>query len=446
MKLNPKQTKALDFLEDDITTEVEFGGGAGGGKSVLGCYWQIKNRIKYPGTRGLIGRASLKTLKETTLQTFFEVSRRQGLKTGSHFTYNQQSNIILFANKSVIFLKDLFLYPADPNFDELGSLEITDAFIDENNQIVEKAWNIVKSRIRYKLDEYNLIPKMLGSCNPAKNYVYTRFYKPFKEGALSKDRQFIQSLVTDNPDISKHYRENLLGLDEASKQRLLYGNWEYDDDPTTLITYDKIIDCFTNEFVESGEGYITADIARYGSDKTVIGLWKGHRVQLFTYKGKSITETSQIIQDLQRLHNIPNSKTIVDDDGVGGGVTDIVRCKGFVNNSAPLPSPTSPRDQNGNLIKENYRNLKSQCYFRLAERINKSGLFIDCKDVSVKEMIIQELEQVKQHDMDKDGKKQIIPKEKVKELIGRSSDYSDCLMMREYFELMPKRVYADASY
>lgn len=71
MKLTIRQTQALDFLEDKKTTEVGYGGGAGGGKSILGCYWQIKNRLKYPGTRGLIGRASLKTLKETTLQSFF---------------------------------------------------------------------------------------------------------------------------------------------------------------------------------------------------------------------------------------------------------------------------------------------------------------------------------------------------------------------------------------
>lgn len=446
MKLNIKQTKALDFLEDNITTEVEFGGGAGGGKSVLGCYWQIKNRLKYPGTRGLIGRSALKTLKETTLQTFFEVAKLQGLKSGTHFKFNQQSNIISFTNSSAIFLKDLFLYPTDPNFDELGSLEITDAFIDENNQIVEKAWNIVKSRIRYKLDDYNLIPKMLGSCNPAKNYVYTRFYKPFKDGTLPKDRQFIQSLVTDNPDISKHYRENLLGLDEASKQRLLYGNWEYDDDPSTLIEYDKIIDCFTNDFVEGGDNYITADIARFGSDNTVIGLWRGFRVFLFCYHGKSVTEVADIIRDLQQRNNIPNSRTVVDEDGIGGGVVDILKCKGFINNSSPLPSPTSPKDAKGNPIKENYNNLKSQCYFRLAERINKSGLYITCKDVGMREKVIQELEQVKQHNMDKDGRKQIIPKDKVKEIIGRSPDFSDTLMMREFFELIPKRVYADASY
>ena len=41
-----------------------IGGGAGGGKTALGCYWQLKQRLKYPNTRGLIGRAVLKTLKE----------------------------------------------------------------------------------------------------------------------------------------------------------------------------------------------------------------------------------------------------------------------------------------------------------------------------------------------------------------------------------------------
>jgi phage terminase large subunit len=190
-----------------------------------------KEKIKVSWHTGLIGRSSLKTLKETTLQSFFEVCKMQGLKAETHYRYNQQSNTISFPNGSQILLKDLFLYPSDPNFDELGSLEITDAFIDECNQTVEKAFNVVKSRIRYKLDENNLIPKMLGSCNPAKNYVYHRFYKPAKDNTLQRDRQFIQALVSDNPDISKHYRENLMGLDETSKQRLLYGNWEYDDDP-----------------------------------------------------------------------------------------------------------------------------------------------------------------------------------------------------------------------
>ncbi|KKK77703.1 hypothetical protein LCGC14_2850940, partial [marine sediment metagenome] len=38
-------------------------------------------------------------------------------------------------------------------------------------------------------------------------------------------------------------------------------------------------------------------------------------------------------------------------------------------------------------------------------------------------------------DIDKDGKVQIQPKSKVKEMIGRSPDYGDNLVMRMLFEL-----------
>ena len=137
------------------------------------------------------------------------------------------SNIITFYNGEVI-LKDLFQYPSDKNFDSLGSLELTAAFIDECNQITEKAKQIVSSRLRYKLDENNLVPKTLLTCNPSKEWVYTNFYKPHKENRLPNYRKFIQSLVTDNRHISKHYKDQLEKLDHISKQRLLYGN-EYDE-------------------------------------------------------------------------------------------------------------------------------------------------------------------------------------------------------------------------
>jgi hypothetical protein len=437
MRLSVKQTAALDILEDNETNELEFGGGAGGGKSVLGCYWQLKRRFKFPGTRGLIGRSILKTLKETTLVTFFEVAAKQGLKAGEHYKYNGQSNQIDFPNGSIILLKDLHQYPADPNFDELGSLEITDCFIDEANQITEKARNIVKSRIRFRLDEYGLIPKALYTCNPAKNWTYQDFYKPSKQGELPKNRKFIQSLIDDNPEISRHYRENLLQLDANSKERLLYGNWEYDNDPATLIQYEKILNCFTNVFVLRGDGYISIDVARFGSDSTVIGLWSGWHVQVFQYRGKSVSEVAQLVEQLRQAHSISLSNIIADEDGVGGGVVDILGCKGFVNNSMALPNQDAPYNEKGEKPKENYNNLKSQCYFRLAERINKGGLYIDCKDIGIKQAIIEELEQVKQYNMDKDGKRMVMPKDKVKEVIGRSPDFADTLMMREWFELQP---------
>jgi len=433
MKLRPmiltkKQTKALDYLEDSTTTEIYYGGAAGGGKSFFGCYWVLKWALKCEGSRWLIGRSELKNLKKTTLNSFFEVCKMQGLKADTHYRYNQQESIIYLFNGSQIILADLFAYPSDPFFDSLGSLEITGAFIDEAPQITEKAKNIVKSRVRYKLDEFNRIPKLLMCGNPSKNWAYNEFYRPDKEGTLRKDRRFIQALVTDNPHISSHYIESLKGLDKNSRERLLNGNWEYDDDPATLIEYDKILDSFTNSYVSDAESYITVDVARFGNDKSVVAVWNGWRVRLWQYSHLSVSELAGKIKTYQEKYKVPNSRTIADEDGVGGGVVDILGCKGFVNNSRPLANP-----QTGEI--ENYVNLKSQCYYRLAERINSGGLYIDCDDINIKKLIIEELEQVKQWNMDKDGKKAIMPKDKVKEVLGRSPDYADTLMMREYFEL-----------
>jgi len=428
MKLLTKQEHAIYYLKDAITTEVLYGGAAGGGKSALGVLWLIEQCQNYPGTRWLMGRAKLKTLKETTLNTFFDLSSQ--LKTSDQYNFNGQNGVIYWKNGSEILLKDLYSYPADPNFDSLGSLEITGAFIDECNQISYKAWQIVTSRIRYKLNEFNLIPKILGSCNPAKNWTYSKFYIPNSNGTISDTKKFIQSLPTDNPNLPASYLESLLALDENSKQRLYYGNWEYDNDPSKLIDYDKINNCFTNEFIEAGQMYISADIARYGSDKMVVCVWSGFRVvEVFSLSKSSVIETAEAIRGLSTKWKVPNSNIIADEDGVGGGVIDILKCKGFVNNSRALKEE--------NVIVE-YQNLKTQCYYKLAAKIQNNEVYINCPDGTMQDDIIKELEQVKRDKIDSDGKLRIVPKEKVKENIGRSPDYSDALAFRMYFELAPK--------
>lgn len=424
MKLLLKQEHAVYYLKDKTTKELIYGGAAGGGKSALGVLWLIEQCQTYAGSRWLMGRSKLKALKETTLNSFFEQATK--LKITNQFNYNAQSGIIYWYNGSEILLKDLYAYPADPNFDSLGSLEITGAFIDECNQITYKAWQIVKSRIRYKIKEFNLTPKMLGTCNPAKNWVYSQFYLKSKSGAIDVDKKFVQALPTDNPHLPQSYLDSLLSLDDNSKQRLYYGNWEYDNDPAKLIDYEKIQNIFTNDFVSNGEMYISADIARYGSDKMVIMVWSGFRViEIFTLNKSSVTETAQAIKDLSNKHKVPLNNIIADEDGVGGGVVDILRCKGFVNNSKPM------------LVENNivqYQNLKTQCYYKLAEMIQNNSIFVNCNDGNIIDAITKELEQVKRDKIDSDGKLQILSKEKVKELIGRSPDYSDTLMMRMYFE------------
>lgn len=404
-----------------------FGGGAGGGKTVLGCGWSIYNALRYVGVRGFMGRNSLEDFKKSTLLTFYDSLNRFDLKEGRDWTHNQQDKYFYFKQTdSSIFYNELSYYPSDPNYDYLGSTEYTWGFIDEANQIKQKAKNVIRSRIRYKLAENNLIPKLLLTCNPSKEYLYPEFYKPFKNGELSDDKAFVQSLVTDNKFIDPTYIKNLQGLDLVTKERLLYGNWEYENDPTKLIEYEALLDIFSNIVLPSNDRYIVADIARFGDDKTVISYWEGmHCKRITGYKGLAVTQVANMIGEWRKQYLVSLSHIIVDEDGVGGGVKDILGCKGFIAQSRPF----------GN---DQYSNLKAQCYYLLAKKVNGREILVSVDDTSTREIIIEEMEQVKAKDIDKDRKLAIVSKDLVKEKIGHSPDYSDTLAMRMYFEFAPK--------
>ena len=352
------------YLKDTVTEEVLYGGAAGGGKSALGCLWLMEMCQKHPGTRWLMGRAKLSNLKQTTLNTFFELAAKLGISR--QFSYKAQSHTIVWANGSEILLKDLFQYPSDPNFDSLGSLEISGAFIDECSQVAYHAWQMVTSRIRFRLTENGLVPKMLGSCNPGKNWVYKEFYKPWRNASLPPHRQFVQSLPADNPHLHPGYLQSLLRLDRNTRERLYYGNWEYDDDPATLIDHDAIADYFNPAHLKpEGMKYMTIDVARKGRDKTVFRIWHGWLcIKRDAIARGGLDDVVARAKQLQSKYGIALSNIVADEDGVGGGVIDFLRCKGFVNNSAPLAVR-----EGGVFVKPNFDNLKSQCSIKMAEMI-----------------------------------------------------------------------------
>ena len=84
-------------------------------------------------------------------------------------------------------------------------------------------------------------------------------------------------------------------------------------------------------------------------------------------------------------------------------------------------------------LDQGFQNLKTQCYYVLAKKINQKE--IQVKPIKIQETLIAELEQVKTYKMDSDGKLMVLPKDKVKEILGRSPDMSDAIMMRMYYEI-----------
>lgn len=436
---NEKQKACARAWIDPIITDIVYGGAKGGAKSWTGGSLIFGDALMYPETMYFVARKKLNDLRKFTVPTIHEVFKDWGL-TDRYYKYNGQDNFFQLYNDSKVFLLEASYQPSDPLYMRFGSMTMTRGWIEEAGEFEEAAKNNLAASIgRWKNDTYNLPPKLLQTCNPAKNYLYREYYQKAKAGKLDAWKAFIQAFPTDNKMLPAGYIENLLRtLSKNEIERLIRGNWEFDDDPSVLMDYAKIVDLFSNTHVPSGRKYVTADIARFGGDKIVIIEWDGWRAKVRSYSKQGLDVSAEKLEESRMRLQIGKSDVLVDEDGIGGGIVDFYKCRGFVNNSSPLPSPDAPRNDKGEQVKENFDNLKSQCFFRLAKRVNENGLYIDCDDPDIRQMICEELEVIKQKNMDSDMKRGVIPKDEMKELLGRSPDFADTLMMREHFDLVPK--------
>lgn len=446
INLLPKQSQAWECWESPEITELGYGGAAGGGKSRLGCYLAITIAEMYPGSRGAIGRKELKTLRLTTMATLFEIFKE--LKySETDYKYDAQQSILTFKNGSQIYFLDTAYSPQDPEYTRFGSLEITWAWIDESNETPEKAKSILKTRVgrKNKLNGIDIKPFWLETFNPNKGHVYRDYYKPFKEDTMPSYRAFIRALPGDNPHLPQAYITGLERSDKVTRERLLKGNFEFDDNPQKVMFYDAITDLTTNTLVNNkNTKTLVADIARFGGDKIVLGTFKGlelYGLYVYTYQG--IDETIKKMKEVIIDQEIGYMNVIADEGGVGGGVVDGMRgIKGFNGASSPLPIWDFVK---GKQVPANFQNFRCQCYFKLGEIVNNRQISIKItkfdtniegytKEKAISDLV-EELDSIKETDNSQDGKKAIIPKSEIKEALGRSPDFADILMMRMFFEL-----------
>lgn len=433
---NDRQKLCAKHWCDTETIDIVYGGSKGAAKSFTGCSLIFGDALIYPETSYFIARKKLTDLRKFTIPSIHEVLNGWGI-TQEYYKYNGMDNYFELYNGSKVYLLDAKYLPSDPHYYRFGSMQITRGWIEEAGEFEEEAKNNLQASIgRWKNAEYGLTPKLLQTCNPAKNYLYREYYKKHKDGILEPHKKFIQALPTDNKMLPPEYVDNLkkiLSLNE--QERLLKGNWEYDDNPYALHDYNDILNMFTNEFVQgTGKRYLTADIAYEGSDKFVIGIWNRFVLEKIIAIDK-IDETmvSKKIHDLRLEYQIPITQVCYDADGLKTFVRQSAKT-GYLKNAKEFHNGASPIKVHGR--QENFFNLKAQCAFYLAEKLRDNQIFI--KDKVYRKQIIEEFEQINKLPLADDGKIRLEQKDMIRERLGRSPDYWDMINMRLFFELSPK--------
>ncbi len=451
---NPKQLKAAEYWIDDVTEELLYGGGKGGGKSFLGCSLIFGDALIYPETHYFIARQELIDLRKFTVPTIHEVFQKFGLKFDDYCSFNGQDNVFNLTNGSKVYLISCKATPSDPLYERFGSMQMTRGMLEEAGEIVEAAKaNLWLSIGRWKNDVYGLKKKLLITANPKKGWMKRDFVDPFQQGLLPPARQYVQALATDNTYLPADYIESLRNdKDMVRRQRLFLGDWDYEDDKTSIVSSDALSDAFSNTITKENAKYLIVDVARFGEDSTTYNFWQGLDLYKIEKRQKqSIPMTIQQGKDFAAAERIPYSNIMIDEDGVGGGVVDgMVGVRGFVANSTALPTATQIRMKNAGvenhlIPKTNFSNLKTQCAYKIAELINEHKVSFSVPEY--RDVIIEELTSLlKKKKADSDGKLEIRSKEDVKQDIGHSPDVGDAIIYRAWFEISRDALNVDPNY
>lgn len=221
---------------------------------------------------------------------------------------------------------------------------------------------------------------------------------------------------------------------------------EYVDSQGALFSFEALIDVFRNTITKENAKYLIVDIADDGSDKTIFSFWEG----LEEYRREEFERlnTESIIAKIREYaaqDRIPFSNIAVDAIGVGAAVASNSMLDGIIG----YKSSYSAIATDTNIVKlpnvgylndaplvTDYKNLRSQCVFTLADLVNNRRIASRLSG-AMKEKVIEELS-LYQDASKGDGKRMPTQKEDVKAVLGRSPDHSDTFIMRMYFVVRNK--------
>lgn len=241
-------TKKQRMFHESCVDELLFGGAAGGGKTKAIVMDAMFRGLHYPGTAAYIFRRTFAELEGTVIkEALASIPRELG-------RYLASKHVMYFPNGS--FIKFCHCAYEGDMYDYQGH-EIDWLYFDELTHFTLPIYEYIKTRLRTK-KESGVTPVVRCSANPGNvghAWVKARFvdagpYMSIVEDQIKDQntgevrinrRQYLPSLVSDNPYINDDYKFKLLQKPEALRRALLNGDWdvfegqafiEFTDDPT----------------------------------------------------------------------------------------------------------------------------------------------------------------------------------------------------------------------
>ena len=292
----------------------------------------------------------------------------------------------------------------------LGFTDISAAIIDEAAYCPEELYHFIGDRMR----GLGIKPKYRLISSPSNKAAA----KWFTMLCAQNPNQVIHATALDNPFTSPEFKESLkkrYGEGSPLYRQQVLGEFIESDSSDLLVNISDF--SIEPKLASENEYFMGVDISRFGVDRTCIVLRDNREILDFDVLHQA--DSHRIISSIQRMAQNRNVKSI-NLDGTGGfsaGVYDIMKLSYDnvfeINFGAKSPDSICA-------------NNRSYMYMKLRDAI-KDGFYIKDKDF-INEICAQKVQ------LNNRGLFQLVPKEVIKEEIGKSPDLADALALSFYSE------------
>jgi hypothetical protein len=221
--------KAGEFLNACLSQQyfvVCYGGAIRGGKTFSSLGALVLLHKMFPGSRSVIVRDTLETLKKNTLPSLTKAFPSNFIKdfngTDYQWRFTNGSNCMFMSENA----------DRDPDMDRWNGLEYNFILLEQAEELREKTFfKAIERAGSYVLPGGLKQPRpiILITVNPTDTWVRKLFYEPYMNGTLPEGWLYIPARIDDNPHIPDSYKESLLQMKIVNPihyERFVGGNWD----------------------------------------------------------------------------------------------------------------------------------------------------------------------------------------------------------------------------
>lgn len=437
LKLKPKQQTVLEAVNDPSVHTIVLIGTLGTGKTDIAAHIAISIAYEFPKTYWTVFRQNLSTAKRSVIPSYQNMLDMMNFVEREDYKFNKQDFEISFLhNKSKIGFVE-----ADVTKDRQGKkikgINATGNHIDEADELSQTMFITAVSR-RGRRNESGQPSLSIITMNPNDTYLRELYYEPYKAGTLPKGVIVIEFTEEDSWQ-TKADLDAMKTNPRGWVERYIYNNWNYQDDDNSLFKYKYFQSALVKLFDVNAIRYAGNDVARSGTDRSVIAYWAGNvLVDIVVTKSKdekkTTDEQAMILIQYMTENSILAENVAVDAVGIGVGVVDHAKSKGIiVREFMSGAKPIAEKNPDGSDKPSPYDNLRSQVIWLFSQGLEK-GTFKIFEGCSFRNELISEA-MAHLHTIS-DKKLSVESKDKVKERTGSlSPDIFDAVVMALYPQL-----------